>query len=299
MKKVVYASLLLATSAVVTSVNAEDLDPRLYTNLPIDQNFLGAAYLYIDGDVYTSAAIPVEDFTLEIDSQAIAYARTFSMYGNSAKFDIITAHMCGKGEALLNGEPAEREYCGMADTRFRLNYNFYNAPAMEIAEYIKAPKKIVAGVSFQVSAPTGKYDKQFIFNPGSNRWFFKPEVGVSIPHGNWEVDFSFGMKFFTDNTDYQRFKRFEQDPIFNLQMHIVYDIKPGQWIAFNSNYFGGGDTFVDGEKTGVKDENFRAGVTYSMSLSHNQSLKFSLNTGVTTRFGNDSDAYAIGYTYRW
>ncbi|NTS77833.1 transporter [Catenovulum sp. SM1970] len=280
-------------------VQAEELDPRSYINIPIDQNFLGVIYGYTDGDVFTEAESPYQDIQLEINALGLAYARTFSMFGKSAKFDANLARICVDGQAYLDQDKVTRSYCGYTDARFRLNYNFYGAPALSLTDYVKHKKQIVAGASIQVSAPTGNYDTDYIFNTGSNRWFIKPEIGVSIPYKKWEFDFAIGVKYFTDNDELQKVNRFEQDPIYNIQAHLIYDISPGQWIAFNSNYFDGGDTYVNGEKGAIKAGNYRAGITYSLSLSSQMSIKFLANTGVTTKYGNDSDAYALALAYRW
>lgn len=282
------------------AAQAEELNARTYTNIPINQNFIGIAYAYTDGELYTSADVPLEDVQLKIEGELVAYAHTFNLYGNLAKFDANIGHFCGDASAITDaGERLERSFCGQTDTKIRLSYNFYGAPALKMADYIKHKKEMVIGASLQISVPTGEYEKDYILNTGSNRWFFKPEVGLSIPFGRWEFDASFGVKIFTDNHDLKRSQHFEQDPIYNLQFHLIYDFSPGYWIAFNTNYFDGGNTYVDGERSGIKDANHRAGVTYSMSLSRVQSLKFFANTGVTTRLGNDSDAYGIGWTYRW
>lgn len=284
---------------ISSSVVSEELTPRAYNHLPINQNFAGLAYVYIDGDIYTSANVPYEDVQLEIQGPIVAYVRSFDMFGNTALFNVTGGQACADGEADLNGEKVTRDFCGMTDTKFALNYNFYGAPALKMADYVKHEKGIVAGASIQISAPTGNYDDEYILNIGSNRWYIKPEVGVSIPHGPWEVNFSLGVKFFTDNEDFQEVKTFEQDPIYNAQMHIIYDIKPGRWISLNTNYFGGGDTYVDNVKTSAKEENYRAGVTYSMALDRFNTIKAFYNTGVTTRLGNDSDAIGLTWTHRW
>ncbi|WNC71791.1 transporter [Thalassotalea psychrophila] len=294
-KRIIVACLLLQC----TSSFSQELDPRSYIDLPIGQNFFGALYIYTEGDVYTSPDVPVEDLTLEIDGPAIAYARTFELFGNASKFDINVGQACSHGEAIYLGEDATRDYCGITDTRVRLNYNFYGAKAKTMKEFVKQPKGIVIGGSLQVSAPTGQYDDKYILNIGANRWFFKPEIGTSIPFGSWELDLSVSAKISTDNNDLQGSKKFEQDPIYNVQSHLIYDIGPGQWISLNGNYFWGGDTFVDGRQTANKAENYRAGITYSKALNSQHSIKFLANKGVTTNRGNDSVVYAVAWAYRW
>ena len=278
---------------------AQELDPRSYINLPIGQNFIGLVYAYTDGDVYTSPDVPIEDLTLRVDGQALLYARTFGLFGQSAKFDMSVGHACASGKAVFKGENVSRSFCGITDTKMRLNYNFYGAPALSLKEFASHKKNIVMGASLQINFPTGEYDTDFVFNIGSNRWYFRPEIGISIPVNKWEFDFSVGAKFFSDNDELKKTSTFAQDPIYNFQMHIVYDIKRGHWIALNANYFQGGDTFVDGERSSITRGNERMGITYSYAINAHHSLKLLANKGVTTRLGNDSNAYGIGWVYRW
>ncbi|TRX53152.1 transporter [Thalassomonas sp. M1454] len=299
MLKNIIKTIYLTCALLPFTLTAQELDPRSYVDLPTGQNFLGALYVYTDGDVYTSPEVPIENLNLQIHGPALAYARTFSLFGNSTKFDINQGQACADGDAILQGEYIERSFCGLTDTRIRLNYNFYGAKAKSLAEYVKQPKGIVVGTSLQVSIPTGEYEKQYVFNVGANRWFVKPEIGMSIPHGPWELDLSASVKIFSDNDDYLYTQTLKQDNIYNIQSHLIYDISPGQWIALNANYFWGGDTHVDGVQKSNKAGNYRAGITYSLALSSQHSIKFLANTGVTTKRGNDSDVFAIAWAYRW
>lgn len=295
-KKTITASYLLLITA---NTYAQELDPRSYINLPTEQNFAGVLYIYTDGDVHTSPDVPIEDLTLQIDGPAFAYARTFSLFGNASKFDISSGHACASGEAIVAGEFTTRDFCGATDTRIRLNYNFYGAKAKSMREFVKTPKGIVVGASVQLSIPTGEYEERYVFNIGANRWFIKPEIGTSIPFGHWELDLAASAKIFTDNDDYLHTQTLDQDPIYNIQSHLIYDFAPGHWISLNGNYFWGGDVSVDGVQKSNKAGNYRAGFTYSLALNKQHSIKFLANKGITTTRGNDSEAYAVAWAYRW
>jgi len=292
--------LLFLTGLLLFQLSqAQELDPRSYINIPIGQNFIGLVYSYTDGDVYTSPDVPIEDLTLRIDGPSLVYANTFGLFGHSAKFDMFVGHACTFGKAVFEGENVSRNFCGITDTKVRLNYNFYGAPALTLKEFARHKKEIVMGASLQINIPTGEYDTDFVFNIGSNRWYLRPEIGISIPLNKWEFDFSVGGKFFTDNDEFLKTSTLAQDPIYNFQMHIIYDIKRGQWIALNANYFQGGETYLDGEKTSLTRGNERMGITYSLAINAQHSLKLLANKGVTTRLGNDSIVYNIGWLYRW
>jgi hypothetical protein len=306
MKKSVTKTLLLFLKSLISfglvysSITpAQELEPRSYINIPVDQNFLALIYTYSDGDIYTAPEVPIEDLSLRIDGPILGYARTFGIFGHSAKFDMAIGHACALGKAVLDGNNISRGFCGITDTKIRLNYNFYGAPALELKAYSKHKKQLVIGTSLQINIPTGEYDTQYVFNIGSNRWYFKPEIGMSIPVKKWEFDMSMGVKFFTDNDEFKGSSTLRQDPIYNLQLHVIYDISRGQWVAFDTNYFEGGDTYLNGVKASFTRGNHRGGLTYSFAFNPQHSIKLLANTGVTTRLGNKSNAYGIGWSYRW
>ena len=59
----------------------------------------------------------------------------------------------------------------------------------------------------RMSAPTGQYLPSRLVNIGTNRWAFKPEIGISQPFGNWFFDASAGAGFFTRNNDFGSYNR--------------------------------------------------------------------------------------------
>jgi hypothetical protein len=281
------------------SAEAQDLDPRRYVNLPTNQNFLRVAYGHSEGDVNISPSLPLENAFLTIDGGSLAYLRTMDIGGKASSFEVFLPYFCVSGSALLDGEQRYRDVCGQGDTRLRLTYNFVGAPAMELSEFGKNGRETVVGASLQVYLPTGQYADDILLNIGANRWVIKPEIGISIPRGKWSFEFSAGVRFFTDNDEFVGGVTLKQDPLYNLQTHLVYDLSPRQWISINGNYFFGGITYQDSVPTPSRQQNSRVGLTWSVALDSKNALKLAAHTGVVTRIGNDSDTYSAAWVYRW
>lgn len=281
------------------SAEAQDLDPRRYTNLPVSQNFLRVAYGYSEGDVNIAPSLPLKNAFLTIEGGSLAYLRTMDIGGKASSFDVWLPYLCASGSADLDGERRNRSVCGQGDARIRITYNFVGAPAMELSEFARKEKEVVVGASLQVSIPTGQYDDDKLVNIGANRWVIKPEIGMSIPWRKWSFEFTAGVRIFTDNDEFVGNVLLEQDPLYNLQVHLIYDLSPRQWISLNGNYFFGGVTFQDSVKTPTRQENSRLGLTWSVALNSKHTLKFAAHTGVITRIGNDSNSYSVAWIYRW
>ena len=113
-------------------------------------------------------------------------------------------------------------------------------------EFMKRTPRTTLGASLSISAPTGQYDPDKLINIGTNRWAFKPEIGLTIPHDRWMFDVFAGVWLFSDNPDFFGGVHREQEPMPTLQGHVSYTIRPQLWLAFDSTYYFGGETSANG-----------------------------------------------------
>ena len=148
-------------------------------------------------------------------------------------------------------------------------------------------------------APLGKYDPSKLINIGTNRWSFKPEVGLSKAMGSWTLEVSAGVWLFTDNNDFFNGGTREHAPIASAQIHLLYTFKPRLWVAVNSNFYTGGRTRVNGELNLDLQRNSRVGATISIPLQARQSLKLAYSRGAFTTIGADFQALLVGWQYFW
>ena len=293
------AALGVVIILLLGNAEAQDLDPRRYVNLPTGQNFLRFAFGYSEGDVNVTPSVPLEGAFLSMNAVSLAYMRTMNLGGKAASFDAYVPHVCASGSAVLDGERLYREVCGLGDALLRFTYNFAGAPALELSDFVKRERELVVGASVQVSLPTGDSSSDYLLNIGANRWVIRPEIGMSVPLRNWSFEFSAGARFFSDNNDYVGDTTLSQDPIYNLQVHFIYDLSPRQWLSLNANYFFGGITYRDGTQAAIRQENSRVGITWSMAVNSKLALKLAAHAGVVTRVGNDSNTISMAAIYRW
>jgi hypothetical protein len=289
------SGMILAQSSAV----AQDLEPRKYVSTPVGQNFVRMAAGYLTGEVNISPGLPLEGANISAWGASVAYLRTLDIGGNASSFDAYLPYFCADGSALNQGILEGRNVCGTGDARLRLTYNFVGAPSVSLEEFARRKKEVVIGTSVQVYVPTGQYDDTKLLNIGANRWVIRPEIGMSIPFGNWDAEFAAGARFFQDNDDYLRGSTLTQDPLFNLQAHITYDLSPRQWIALNGNFFFGGETFRDGKEAQLKQENARLGLTWNVAVNSTNVIQLNASYGVITRVGNDSKNISFAWIHRW
>ncbi|NJN46786.1 MAG: transporter [Candidatus Competibacteraceae bacterium] len=289
--------LILAASAADTW--AQEIEPRAFSNIPIGVNFVIAGYAYAEGGLVTDPALPLENANLQTHNTVLAYARALDLWGRSGKFDVILPYSWISGTAELAGQPQEREISGLGDPRLRFSVNLFGAPALSLKEFASYQQNTIIGASVQVSIPTGQYDDNKLVNVGTNRWFVKPELGISKTWGPWTLELATAVTFFEDNDDFLSGMKREQDPIYSVQGGLIYGFRNGIWVALNGTYFTGGRTTVDGVENDDRQKNSRAGITVALPINRHNSVKLYASTGVSTRTGSDFDIIGIAWQYRW
>jgi len=290
------ASMLMMTGAPSL---AQDIEPRAYSNAPVGVNFLVAGYAYTRGGLAFDSSVPLTDPQLQTNSGLLGYARVLDLWGKSAKFDAVVPYSWLNGTANYAGQQIQRVVNGFGDPRFRLSVNFFGAPALALKDFAAYRQDVIIGASLQVSVPTGQYDDTKVVNLGTNRWFFKPEVGISKTLGPWTVEGAAGVTVFTDNKDFFGGHTRSQDPLYSLQGHLIYSFPHGIWGSLDGTYFAGGRTTLDGTLGNDLQQNWRVGATLALPVNLNNSIKAYASKGVSARTGNSFDLLGIAWQYRW
>jgi Putative MetA-pathway of phenol degradation len=290
---------IIASVSGVADANAQEAEPRSYTNTPVGLNFLIAGYVYAQGKMAFDPDSAIADTKFHSNTEVLAYVRSFDVGGQSAKFDVIVPASSFSARGIVNGQPREREISGLGDPRFRVSFNLFGAPALSVKNFANYKQDLIVGVSLQVSVPLGQYDDSKLINLGSNRWSFKPELGISKAWGPWTFELAPSVTFFSNNTDFVGGNTFAQAPFYAVQGHILYTFQSGVWMALDGVYFAGGRTALNGVKSDNEQANTRAGFTLALPIDTHNSLKLSASTGITTRTGSEFSAVGVAWQYRW
>src|SRR5262245_57228165 len=147
------AACLLATMAVVTDARAQDLEPRAYSNAPVDLNFLLLGYVYSAGDVSFDSSSPIKDASLTVHASFLAYARTLDLWGRAGKVDVVLPYAWLSGTAKVGAQTFDRDVWGLGDPRVRISALLYGGPALTLSEFADYKSDLIVGVSLAVTAP--------------------------------------------------------------------------------------------------------------------------------------------------
>ncbi len=310
MKRCLLAAAAVAASAILVApapVRAQDLTPRAYVITPVRSNAVNLSYIFSDGNLEFEGAVPITDATARLHMPLVALYHSLSFFGRSANVTATLPYGVGNFEGTAFGAETSVYRSGLFDSVYRFSANLKGAPAMTLSEIRQWQQKTLIGVSLKVVAPTGQYDPTKLINLGSNRWSFKPELGLSRRWGHWVLDAYAGVWFFTRNPEFfsrnQYFSGTQsqtQDPIAAFETHLSYDVKPRLWVSLDGNFWRGGRTSLNGkENPATLQKSSRIGVTASFPLTRRQSIKLGFADGAYVRFGGDYKIASLAWQYSW
>jgi Putative MetA-pathway of phenol degradation len=280
---------------------SQDLDPRAYMRLPLKTTTVFTGFAFSHGGVVTDPTLPIKNIEANVQASSIGVSRIFNFFGLSSQALVVVPYSWAQvsGEVFQKDSSITRS--GMADMRLRYTVLLHGAPAGNLEEVIKAPRKTIIGASINVVAPTGQFFSDKLINLGTNRWSFRPELAISQPiKERWLLDFYAGVWLFGDNkTFFPGDVLRSQEPMGSFQFHLSYNITPIFWIAFDSTYYLGGTSSFDGNYNDDRQDNTRIGITAVVPTGKFSSLKFAASTGAVVRVGQDFNTYSIGWQKTW
>jgi hypothetical protein len=301
-----WCARLLPFVVLAASGWAQDLAPRAYIITPIHTNAITLAYSFSTGNLIFDGSTPITDATAKINTPILSLFHTLSFFGRSANITANLPYGVGNFRGTVAGAEAHAYRSGLLDSSFRFSVNLKGGPAMDLRDYVKWRQKTLIGVSIRAVAPTGQYDPAKLINYGSNRWAFKPEIGLSRRWGHWLLDTYGAGWFFTTNHDFFSPDRDapknirSESPVFAFEGHLSYDVKPRLWASVDGNFWIGGSTTVNGvENSSTQQRNSRVGATISVPVTRHQALKVSYNRGAYIRYGGNYDTVSVAWQYSW
>ncbi len=301
------ASLVFVLLTASLSAQAQDLAPRAYVITPIHSNALVVTYSFFSGNLNFDGTVPITDSTAKVSVPIVSLFHSMKVFGRTASFTMSLPYGVGNFRGNVLGEETNAYRSGLFDSVYRVSVNLKGGPAMTPQEYRQWKQKTIIGASLRVVVPTGQYDSTKLINYSSNRWAFKPEVGLSRRWGHWVVDAYSGVwlymknpKFFCENKYNSGVTEQTQSPILAFEGHLSYDVRPRLWASLDGNFWFGGRTSLNGvENPATEQRNSRLGGTVSIPVNRHQSLKFSYSRGAYVKFGGNFQNLSMAWQYSW
>ena len=289
---------LVCLLVITGSARAQDLEPKAYSASPVGAAFLVVGLARQTGSVLTDPTLLLTDVEATMYGVPLAAGYTFGLFGKLALITATVPYAWGDATGRVGEDEGAVTRSGLTDSRAKFSINLVGNPAMGLREYVKAPRKTIVGMSLTMTAPTGQYSGAKLINLGTNRWSFKPEIGVAIPKGPWDFDAYLGIWLFTDNSDfYPGGQTRSQDRVVAVQGHASYTFRPRLWASVDATWYQGGALTVEGGDPLEAMNNSRLGATVSFPMGRQQSLKVAYSSGVAVSTGSDFRTFSVGWQW--
>jgi hypothetical protein len=276
---------------------AQELTPRAYWPAPRGVKMAIVGYSRVNGDVLFDSSVPVYGVESRVRTSVLGYLQTFGLWGRTANVVAELPYGWGSSEGFVGETPVGGSTSGFGDVGLTLGVNLLGAPSMTPVEFqaFRAHPRPILGVSLKVVVPTGQYDDKRLLNVGAHRWATRVELGYMIPlRPRWLLELDAGGWFFGDDVDFVAGRR-EQDPIFELQGHLVRRFRPGFWASLDVNYFEGGRQTIGGIRLGGVENNSRMGGVVVVPFGGRHAIKLGYFVPVHTESGNDYNQLLASY----
>jgi hypothetical protein len=139
-----------------------------------------------------------------------------------------------------------------------------------------------------------------VLNLGSNRWAFKPEIGVSHPFGpkqKWVFDAYANSYFYTVSSS--QAGTMQQRPLPGLEGHISYSVLANLVGSVDTRYSFLGDQTVNGRDQNNTQENFLLGSEWALSLNAKNVFTLELAKALVHQNGPTIGGLSVRYDYYW
>lgn len=276
---------------------AQDLDPRAYVRVPIDMTVLVTGFGYTYGGVVLDPTSPIQDLEAKVETPMLGLGRTFSLFGLTSQAFVALPYSWAQISGKVLGTDSSTTRNGLGDMRFRISTLLFGAPAVTREVFAKSLPQTILGASLTIIAPTGQNFSNKLINIGTNRWSFKPELGLSyVISERWFIDLYAGVWLFTNNNSfYPGTLVRSQEPLLTFQTHLSYNINPLMWAAIDFTYYTGGQTSVDDFYKNDRQNNSRLGATFNFPISKLSAIKIAYSTGAIIRFGGNFSTVSIAW----
>ena len=188
---------------IASSAGVQELEPRAYSPSPVGTTFVAVVFGRSSGGIFFDPTIPLTNAKATFYFPTLGVGQTFGLFGREALITALLPYVWGSASGDFREQQQRITRSGLANLGLRLSINLHGCPALTPKAFAAIPHRdIIVAASLAVIAPSGQYDKARLVNIGTNRWSFKPELGVSYPVKKFYLDLYAAAQFYGDNANF-------------------------------------------------------------------------------------------------
>ena len=214
---------LVCALALMTQVAvAQELEPRRWSHLPVGATSPARAMLYRIGYLLQSD-VTTRGCDGEVHTR-FAYLRVLDVFGKSGRIDVRLPYSWGDGRAA-QGQPASTRRSGFGDPRIPFRRQRAGSPAHAERSSARRRRTYLSAFALK-SCSARRIYRRPADQPGQKPVGLWPQVGVVHSWNKWAAEITGSAWLYTDNDDFDVDKTRDQDPLFSVQGHLIYTVRP-------------------------------------------------------------------------
>ena len=304
-----------ASMAFYGTAQAQDDGARAYWKALEGTNVVSFQYLRFNADTDTAIYDPTHGIYPDSETNAnfflLSYGRHIDFFGRSATAG--AAIYGGDIDTEFKGDPFDptsttrfrQTNNGFGDPSVQLTVNLYGAPTMEnFYDVMNYEPKFTVDLGGMLAFPIGEYDENKAVNIGLNRWSGRlslPMVGYFgsyAPLYRTSLEVTPSVYFFSKNDDFLG-QDLENDPLFQLEIHLTHDITRSLVGSIDFMFRKGMESEIDGNKTGDDLDIKTLGFSLDYALNDNFGIRVSYHSNFIDDDDLSADMMRIQFHYGW
>lgn len=263
--------------------------PRTYWKKPINTHAITTTLQFTTGNVGFNTELPITGAVIETTVFIASYTVFFGLFGRTNMLSL--ALPAGSTTGNTTGiSPIAIDFAGKgrADPVFFWNVNVIGGPALRPAAFATYRQRTLVDFNLWITAPWGDHDDEDAISLGTDRWMFRLGVPVAQTIGPWSPGRITTLEVFPSVSLFTTAvgeTRVEQDPMFNLQVHITRDVVPDLWLSADGIWQEGGGTTEDG----VDQDNAQSAISLGLTIGYQITPAFRLTSSWGNSLNDDED----------
>jgi len=276
----------LVLSAMVPGISLAQGDgPGAQRMIPVGPWVVVPTYIDISSNQNFQQSILINDADIKADIYGVSMLHAFEWSGRYAQIWItpLFGGVSGDIEGIDPGTGETRRIgarkTGWGDPVISFKLGMIGMPPKTLTEFGREPEQFQLGLFVSATPTLGDYDSEDLLNIGAGRWSMKLGLPMLVPLGSdqklfWEVHP--GITFYQDNDDPTgEARRREQDPLFKVENHLVYEFSRKFWGSLDLAYQKGGQTTTDDTADDNEKDHWGGGVSLGYSVHPAASIQAS------------------------
>jgi hypothetical protein len=194
---------------------------------------------------------------------------------------------------------------GYADPSVQLDINLMGTPKLvSTVDLVNYEPTWTIDAAVMLGVPIGEYDEDKLVNMGLNRWYARLALPIKYHFGAFSPGYMSSFEItpsvwvFDKNDDFLG-QDLENDPLWQIEMHLTQDFTPTFFGSLDLLYRSGFQSEIDGTEVGDDVDIGDLGFALNFTATDNLTIRTSYSSNVFGDSDIDNSLVRMQFVYAW